>query len=118
MSKCFYLKMDVYMLSLHETKPTFHPLHDEGLVGHLVAPLLHRLNSLFDNGGLSDSPDWRGHKGGCFGESKPVRYRGANIWPAYHGMRSCRVSSIGDDGASNRGSGSCQESKEPEHVCT
>merc|ERR1719295_1064301 len=106
------------MLSLHETKPTFCLPHDEGLVGHLVAPLLHRLNSLFNNGGLRDSPDWRGHKGGCFGESEPVRYRGAHIGVAYHCMRSCRVSRVGDDGASNRGNGSCQESKELEHVCT
>ena len=60
----------------------------DGLVSHLVSPLLHGLHVGLHDGGLGDLPHGRSHEGPGLGETKTV----AHCWGSGHGS----------DGSSNR----------------
>jgi hypothetical protein len=47
-------------------------LLDDGLVSHLVSPLLDRLHIVHHDGGLGDLPHWRSHEVPGLGEAEAV----------------------------------------------
>ena len=87
---------------------------DDGLVSHLVPPLLHRLHIVHHDGGLGHLPHWRSHEGPGLGETEAVGHgwgsgnRGdgsSNRDSVVCGEGSCDGSCIGSNTSSSVGVG-------------